>query len=166
MTRSSVSTFLLFLSLFTLSGCGIDVIDQQFRTNFEVPKPSGPTEPVQVSKTFSFSSQPEDIDSVRLTSASLLIDSPANADLAFLSNIKIYFEHNGERILIASGTNFMEGQGNASLTIEHTGDLKPYVDGNSFKVIWIVTPDRFYSDWPDDGFGLITDLAFEVDVNL
>lgn len=155
------------VSLLSLtSGCGLDVIDQQFRTDLEVPKPDGPAEPIQVSETHSFGAQPEEIDSVHIRSADLLLDSPTDRDLTFLSNIKIYFELGGERIQIASGTSFLEGQGIAKLTLDHTGDLKPYVDGNQFKVIWIITPNRFYDDWPESGFKLITDLSFEVDVNL
>ena len=161
-----IRCFLITVLLLGAIGCSLDVITEDFNTELNIEKPDGPAEPIQQTKTYTFDEDPNKIDSLHLKNITLILNQPSDKDLTFLSSVKIYFENNGERILAAEQRNFIEGQKNAALDLKYTGDLKPHIDGNKFRMIWVITLNRFHTDWPESGYTMIANLNFEIDINL
>ena len=163
---TNIRTFIFYLFFLGFSGCSLDVITEDFNTEIDLENPGSNFEPIQLNKTYTFDEDPNKIDSLYLKNITLILNQPSDKDLTFLSTVKIYFEHNGERVLAGEQRNFLEGQKSKALDLKYTEDLKPHIDGNKFRMIWVITLNRFHSGWPESGYRIIANLNFEIDVNL
>lgn len=165
-TRLLIALALSVLALSTI-GCNIDVVEQQYRTQIQIPRPANGLHPIQETRWYKFDGDLNDVDSVRFTQASLMVLEPDERDLAFISNIRIYIDYEGELILFAQGQDFGANEPVGDLEIVYSGDLRQFVDkDNRIYITWVVMPNRWYRNWPQNGFSILADIRFELDINL
>ena len=167
-TRASSVLFALIVSIAFISGCGeLDEFEDDFDTEFTVPKPEGLTvEPFTKNKRFKMESDPADAESVKFKRAKISVQAPAGSDLSFLSRIEIYIEKDSELTLVADAEGFSPGERSRSLSIVYKGDLRQFVDDQRVRLTWIVYPTAWGYDWPDEGVDIKTDVTFLINANI
>ena len=161
------SLLVLLTASLLFIGCGNVVTEQQYRTEIEIPNPGSSYEPFRKTKWYRFEGEMGDVDSVKFKQASLMVIDPDDRDLTFISSIRIFVERDDELVLFAKGSDFAAGEHIGELTIMYTDDLKPFVDEtNRVWITWEIMPNRWYRNWPPNGFTVLADVLFELDVNL
>ena len=106
------------------------------------------------------------MDSLRFLSISLTPADDIMTDLSFIAQLELYVEYNNTLILVAKGTGFEPGNPSGSLEIVYPKNLKSLIVDKRLHMTWIMTPNKWFREWPDEAFKIKIDCIFEVDVGL
>ena len=167
MTTRMVSVILVnIFFIFSFPGCGLDVFDEEYKTEIEIPTPVGVPQTIEKSKTYKFTGDLDRLESVIFKGGALTIKSPDGSDLSFISRVELYIEYNGDLTLIAEGSSFEKGSAQAGLNPVYSGNLKPMIYDNRFHITWRLIPNRWFRDWSEEGYNIEAKCIFEVDVTL
>jgi len=166
--QSVAIVFLLLSTLLLFAGCNgeLDEFEDDFDTQFTVPKPEGAVEPFTKSKRFILDNDPSEAEFVKFKRARLSVQAPAGSDLSFLSRIEIYIEHDSELTLVAEAEGFSPGETARALDIVYRGDLRGFVTDKRVRLTWIVFPTAWGYAWPDEGVTIQTDVTFLINADI
>ncbi len=170
---SLIRSLLLLVAATVLLGasaCGITEFENEFDTEFTVPKPQETVfglEPFSKSKRFKFDSDPADAEYAKIKSAALEVTAPEGSDLSFLNRLEVYIEdEGGELTLLAIADDFKPGERSRGLTIEYGSDVRSFVRDQRVYLTWVVYPSGWTFNWPDEGITLRTEVTMAIKADI
>lgn len=179
--RTLAATAGLLIALGALgSGCAIDEFEEDFDTEFTVPKPESQLnwEPFSKAKRFTLKKDPADADSVRFLDAGLSVIAPAGSDLTFMNRLEVYVcdsvefadcrnaPDNPNLTLLAEAEGFRPNETSRGLDIVYTGDIRGFVQDKKVVLTWLVYPTGWGYDWPEEGVTMQTDVVLLINADV
>ena len=177
-------SFLVRVAVFCLAslmliGCNLEEFEEEFDTEFTVPKPTEKLFGAQVhtqAKRFKMENDPQDAEHVEFLDASLTVLAPDGHDLSFMNKLDVFVcksiefddckdPDNGNLLLLATADEFSPGDTKRALDISYSGDLRGFSKDQRILLTWIVYPSSWYS-WPESGITIQTNVRLLVELDL
>lgn len=165
-TRYLASMVLFGAALCCFAGCTIDDISDELRVVELIPAPSGVAPaPHRLSRTLGLGEDTDRVERGEVTNVKIRIVSPDSASLTSFLRIDIYVRAGSERELLASATDFEEGETSRQPEVLYTGDIKPFLASDDFTLEWEIYY-RQNASFPNAGLELETVIEFNIDVEI
>lgn len=163
--RFLVSIGILGALIGLFSSCTIDDISEELRVVELVPAPSGVAAAHRISRTLGLGQDTDRVDRGDVTSVQIRVVGPDSADLYSFLRIDIYVSTGSARELLASATDFEEGETSRRPDVLYGGDIKPFLAAEDFTLEWEIYY-RTNASFPGGGLELETVIGFNIDVEI
>jgi hypothetical protein len=147
------------------AGCTLDDVSDEIVIVENVPAPDGVGAAHRLSRRLSLGEGSEAVSSGHFTGVSIEVTGPPGSDLSAFLRIDINVDTGNEVARVAQATDFTEGELSRELTLEYTGDIKPFLSSSNLEVQWEVYY-RTGADYPAGGIDLETVISFDVDITI
>lgn len=168
---SSLTGFgLLLMALAFSSACAPIEFEDEFDTEFVIPKPERTAFGIQSytkGKRFTFESDPADAESARIKRARISVIAPQGRDLTFLHRLEVHVAQNQQPVqLLGVADGFKPGETQRNLTIEYTDDVRHFIENKKVSLQWKVQPSGWILDWPEEGITVRTEVTMLIETDI